>query len=253
LQRQLGFAETEQRAVAELERSGLASKNRLLELNRSVEALRGQSAQLASDVARFGAQAVELDAEKLRLREAALNEATRELREAQLRINDTLPRIAADEDQLARLTIRAPMAGQVVNLAIFTKGGVVEAGRPLLDIVPAEPGIVAEAEIRPEDVEHLRIGQKAQVIAVGFNQRETLPIEGEVRVISADRITDPHTGRGYFRVEIALLADRQNGSLLARLGPGMPVEVVVPVAPRTALEYLAEPLLQNMRGAMREL
>lgn len=253
LRRQLAFAEDEQRSIAQLERIGLASKNRLLELSRNVEALRGQVGQLSSDVARFGAQAMELAAEKLRLREASQTEATRELREAQLRINDVTPRLVADRDLLARQEIRAPIAGEVVNLAIFTRGGVVEPGRPVLDIVPTARTIVAEAEIRPEDIEHLRIGQPAQVVAVGFNPRETGPIQGEVRVISADRVTDPKTGRGYFKAEIALLADREEGALLARLGPGMPVEIVVPVKPRSAFDYLVAPLRESLRAAWREI
>lgn len=251
--RQLGFAEDELRAISELERSGLASKNRMLELSRGVEALRGQVGQLSSDVARYGAQAIEMEAEKLRLREASQTEATRELREAQLRMNDVLPRITADRDLLQRLEVRAPIAGEVVNLAIFTKGGVVEPGRPILDIVPTDRTIVAEAEIKPEDIEHLRIGQAAEVVAVGFNPRKNLPIQGEVRVISADRVVDAKTGRTFFKAEIALLADHQQGELLARLGPGMPVEVIVPVAPRTALDYLIEPLRESLRGAGREL
>ncbi len=250
---QLGFAGDEKRAIATLERVGLASKNRLLELSRAVEGLRGQVGQLTSDVARYGAQAAEMAAEKLRLRDTAQTEATRELREAQLRINDVLPRLVADRDTLARLEIRAPLGGEVVNLAIFTKGGVVEPGKPVMDIVPSAPVIVAEAEIKPEDVEHLHIGQAADVIAVGFNARENAPLRGEIRVVSADRVTDSRTGRSYFKAEIALLADRQDGTLLSRLSPGMPVEVVVPVAPRTAFDYLIAPLRESMRGAWREL
>ncbi|MBN8907441.1 MAG: HlyD family type I secretion periplasmic adaptor subunit [Rhodospirillales bacterium] len=251
--RQLSLAEDEQRAIAELERIGLASKNRLLELSRAVESLRGSVGQLSADVARLGAQAIELAAEKLRLREVSQADATRELREAQLRINDVLPRLVADRDLLNRLEIRAPMAGEVVNLTIFTKGGVVEPGRPILDIVPADRTIVAEAEIRPEDVEHLRIGQAAEVVAVGFNPRENPPLQGEVRIISADRVTDGKTGRSFFKAEIALVGDRQGGALLSRLSPGMPVEVGVPVAPRTALDYLISPLRESFRGALREL
>ncbi len=250
---QLGFAEDEKIAIATLERVGLASKNRLLELSRAVEGLRGQVGQLTSDVARYGAMAAEMAAEKLRLRETAQTEATRELREAQLRINDVLPRLVADRDIMARLEIRAPAGGEVVNLAIFTKGGVVEPGRPVMDIVPTAPTIVAEAEIKPEDVEHLRIGQAADVIAVGFNPRENSPLRGEIRVVSADRVTDNRTGRSYFKAEIALLGDRQDGTLLSRLSPGMPVEVVIPVAPRTAFDYLIAPLRESMRGAWREL
>jgi HlyD family type I secretion membrane fusion protein len=251
--RQLGLAEDELRSIASLEKEGLASKNRLLELSRSVEALRGQVGQLSSDVARFGSQAIELTAEKLRLRENSANDATRELREAQLRINDVLPRLVADRDLLSRLEIRAPIDGQVVNLTIFTKGGVIEPGKPVLDIVPSTRTIVAEAEIKPEDVEYLRIGQSADVVAVGFNPRENAPIRGEVTVISADRISDSRSGRSFFKAEIALLADRQDGTLLSRLSPGMPVEVVVPVKPRTAFEYLVGPLRESFRAAWREM
>ncbi len=251
--RQLALAEQEQQAVGSLEKVGLAPKNRMLELERSVESLHGQIGQLSSDVARFSSAAVELQAEKLRLRQASESDATHELRDAQLRINDVLPRLAADRDLLGRLDIRAPIAGEVVNLAIFTKGGVIEPGKPIMDIVPRAATIVAEADIRPEDVEHLHVGQAAQIIATGFNQRSTAPIDGEVTVISADRVTDARTGRSYFKAEIALVADRQDGALLRRLGPGMPVQVIVPTQARTAFDYLVGPLRQSFRGALREL
>ena len=251
--RQLGFAEEEWRSVSRLDRSGLASKNRLLEISRAAESLRGQVGQLSTEVMRLGALAIELDAEKLRLRESSHAEATRDMQEAQMRIHDVIPRLAADRDILARLEIRAPIAGEVVNLAIFTHGGVVDSGRAMMDIVPRTRTIIAEAEIRPEDIEHLRVGQAASVIALGFNPRETAPIQGEIRVLSADRITDSRSGRTYFRAEVALVADQESGRLLARLGPGMPVDVVVPIAPRTALDYLIAPLRESLRTAGREL
>jgi HlyD family type I secretion membrane fusion protein len=251
--RQSTLAEQELNAVGELERIGLAPKNRMLELQRNVESLHGQAGQLSSDVARFGSAAVELEAEKLRLRQASEADATHELRDSQLRINDVLPRLAADRDLLGRLDVRAPIAGEVVNLAIFTKGGVIEPGKPIMDIVPRAPTIVAEAQIRPEDVEHLHVGQAAQVMATGFSLRDASPIDGEVTVISADGVTDPRSGRSYFKAEIALVADRQGGALLRRLGPGMPVQVIVPTRARTAFDYLVGPLRQSFRGALREL
>ena len=251
--RGLAFGTQQLGALTTLERMGLAGHNTVLELSRNVEALRGETGQLQSDIARHAAEAAELDAEKLRLRAAAQADATHELREAQLRINDVLPRLVADQDLLARLDIRAPVAGQVVDLQAFTRGGVIEPGKPILQIVPETRRIVATAEIRPEDIEHLRAGQPARIIATGFNARETQPMDGRVDIISADRITDPRTGRAYYTVEVSLLADHASGALLRQLGPGMPVEVVVPVKPRTALEYLTEPLRTSLRAAGREM
>ncbi len=249
----LAFGSQQLQALSTLQREGLAGRNAVLELSRAIESLRGETGQLQSDIARHQAETAELEAEKLRLRAAAQSDATHELREAQLRINDVVPRIVADRDLLARLEIRAPVAGEVVDLQAFTKGGVIEPGKPILQIVPRARTIVAVAEIRPEDIENLAVGQSARIIATGFNPRETQPIEGRVDVISADRITDPRSGRAYYTAEVSLLRDHDGGALLKRLGPGMPVEVVVPVKPRTALDYLTEPLRSSLRSAGREM
>ena len=249
----LALASEELQAFQTLARTGLASRTHVLELARGVEQLRGDVGQLQAEIAQRGAEAAELQAEKLRLRATAQSDATRELREAQLRINDVLPRIAADRDLLARLEIRAPASGQVVDQTVFTKGGIIEPGKPILDIVPSAPKIVAEADIRPEDIEFLRVGQIARVIATGFNPRETQAMQGRIDIISADRITDPRTGLATYRIEVTLLADREGGKLLKQLTPGMPVEVVVPVKPRTALDYLTEPLRSSFRKAGNEV
>ncbi len=84
-------------------------------------------------------------------------------------------------------------------------------------------------------------------MATGFSLRDAAPIDGEVTVISADRVTDARTGRSYFKAEIALVGDRQGGALLRRLGPGMPVQVIVPTQARTAFDYLVGPLRQSFR------
>jgi HlyD family type I secretion membrane fusion protein len=252
-QRGFAFAQEQLESLQALEKIGLTARNHVLELARTVESLRGDGGQLQSDIARHKAEAEELEAEKLRLRVAAQSDATHELREAQLRMNDVAPRLIADRDLLARLDIRAPVAGEVVDLQAFTKGGVIEPGKPILDIVPSAPTIVAEVDIRPEDIEHLHVGQSARVIVTGFNPRETAPIDGRVAVVSADRITDPRSGRSSYKAEVTLLADHDGGTLLQRLGPGMPVEVVVPVKPRTALDYLTEPLRSSLRSAGREM
>jgi HlyD family type I secretion membrane fusion protein len=249
----MDLAAQELQAFATLSQSGLASRTRVLELARNVESLRGDVGQLQSDIARHTAEAAELEAEKLRLRAAAQADATHELREAQLRINDVLPRIAADRDLLNRLDIRAPASGEVVDQTVFTKGGVIEPGKPILDIVPETPKIVAEADIRPEDIEYLRVGLPARVIATGFNPRETQPIQGRIDIISADHSTDPRTGRTYYKAEVILEHDREGGKLLRRLEPGMPVEVIIDVKPRTALEYLIEPLRSSLRQTGNEI
>lgn len=249
----LALAGQEMAAFTQLLRRGLASQTHVLELARGVESLRGDEGALRAQIAQHRAEEAELAAEKLRLRAAATQDATRELREAQLRINDVLPRIAADQDLLAHLDIRAPVSGRVVDQTVFTPGGVVEPGKAILDIVPDERSVVAEADIRPEDIEYLRVGQAARIIATGFNPRQTPPVQGHIALISADRVTDPRTGRLFYKAELRLDNDGEGGALLRQLAPGMPVDVIIPVQPRTALDYLTEPLRNSLRRTGHEM
>jgi hypothetical protein len=53
--------------------------------------------------------------------------------------------------------------------------------------------------------------------------------------------------------EISLSPTERTRALLSRLEPGMPVDVVVPVEPRTVLEYLLEPLRTSLRAAGHEM
>jgi HlyD family secretion protein len=69
---------------------------------------------------------------------------------------------------------------------------------------------------------------------------------GTVRTVSADSFTDEKTGKSYFRAEIVVPEAELNRirSTLGRgeLRPGLPVQAVLKVRSRTALQYLVEPL-----------
>ena len=74
----------------------------------------------------------------------------------------------------------------------------------------------------------------------------SLPLfTGTVRTVSADSFTDEKTGHSYFRAEI--LVPEAELTAFARSSAGRaparpPVEAVLTVRKRTALQYLLEPL-----------
>jgi HlyD family secretion protein len=75
----------------------------------------------------------------------------------------------------------------------------------------------------------------------------SLPLfSGRVRTVSADSLTDEKTGRSFFRAEIEVPPSelKQVQAVLGNgdLRPGLPVESVLTVRKRTALQYLLEPL-----------
>lgn len=97
-----------------------------------------------------------------------------ELLQTQNTIRELNEQTIAVSDVMNRTSIVAPISGVVVNLQVFTQGGVVTPGQPLLDIVPIDDGLIIEARVDPIDVDVVRPGLKAQVMIL---TGEKTPIE----------------------------------------------------------------------------
>ncbi len=181
------------------------------------------------------------------------SEVGKELREIDAKIGEFLERKVAAEDQLRRVDIRAPQDGTVHQSTVHTVGGVIPAGgEAIMLIVPSADNLAIEAKVAPQDIDQLRIGQKAGLRFSAFSQRTTPEITGTVSRISADITADQRTGLSFYTIRIAIPPEE-----LVRLGdvrmvPGMPVETFVQTGERTVLSYLVKPLHDQISRAFRE-
>lgn len=256
IREQQRILQQELNGLRELEKKGFASTNRVRALERALAELQGREAAMAAEVARAGEGMGETRMQSLTITSGALEEIATELRDTQVRISDVLPKLIAAREQLQRARVRAPASGQVVGLTIFTVGGVVSPGQTLMEVVPGNRMLVVQAQVQPGDADDVYQGQKAQVRFLSVNDR-TLPLlEGRVRTISADSFTEESTGRTYFRAEVEVAPSELDKvrDVLGRgqLRPGLPVEVVMAVRKRTALQYILEPLTGNFWRSLRE-
>jgi HlyD family secretion protein len=225
---------------------GFASMNRVRALERSQADLKGQEAQMVSEFARAGEGIGETRMQSLSVSRERLEQIENDLKDTQSKLSETLPKLVATREQLERSQVRAPATGQVVGLQIFTVGGVVAAGQKLMDIVPDGRELVIQSQLNPSDADDAYQGQTAQIRFASVHNRSLPLFSGTVRTVSADSFTDEKTGRSYFRVEIVVPEAELNRvrSVLGNgeLRPGLPVEAVLTVRKRTALQYLMEPL-----------
>src|SRR5690606_23065865 len=127
--------------------------------------------------------------------------------------------------------------GLVTNLQYFTRGGVIGAGSPILDIVPVDDELLVEAMIRPTDIDAVRIGLPAQIRLTAYKQRTTPVIEGTVVHVSADQLIDERTGDSYFDARVELDPDSLASVNRVELYPGMPAEVIIVTGERRAIDY----------------
>lgn len=243
--------------IRSLHEQGYAPITRVRQLERTASELRGREGQLQAEIARANDAIGETRMQMLSITGDTQEEVAELLRQAETQLNDLQPRWRAAKDQLARAQVRAPASGQVVGLTVFTVGGVVSPGQVLMEVVPGSAALVVEARVSPNDADDLNVGQETEVRFTAFQERDLPILHGKLTRLSADSFVDEQSGLSYFTAtvevppaEMAKL-ERVRG-VDTGLRPGLPVEVLVPLKKRTALQYLVEPLQQSLWRSFRE-
>ena len=228
-------------------------KTAILQLRRSIAEHRGMMAQMKGSQAELREKMAEFQLRTSVLESEYRQQAVKRLSEVQQRLSDLHQQLLPLQDARRRLTVTAPVDGEVVALQVHSRGGVVSPGQPLMDIVPEDNPLIVECHIMVKDITHVYKGQTADVQLLAFQQRTTPKVTGEVVYVSADRILrkTPYGEQPTYVVHVELdkeeLAENQ-----LYLTAGMPVAVFIRTTPRTVLDYALEPMLENFQHALRE-
>lgn len=243
--------------LRKLAAQGYAPMNRVRALERSEAALTGEEGSYRAQIARSGEAIGETRMQLMSLDQRMMEEVTGQLRDVQVRLDELQPKLVALREQLARSTVRAPEGGKVVGLTTFTIGGVAAPGSTLMEIVPQDRALVIQANVSPADADDLRVGQTTQIRFTSLHERDLPILKGRLTKLSADSFLDESTGQRFFRAEVSVPPAEMERIRKARgprtgLQAGLPVEVLVPLRKRSALDYLVEPLLQTFWRSGRE-
>ena len=253
IDRQLELIDEEIATVDDLLRKGLERKPRMLALQRARADLEGQRNAAVNNAAGTRELIVATQAERAALVSGRAEEVATGLAEALAAVNRLRAEVQSARDRLDRTEIRAPVAGEVVDLKLRTLGGVVTPGEPILDLVPRGQPLVLEARVSPKDIDVVHPGLKADIHLTAYHTRYLARVQGEVRQVSADRLTDQKTGEPYYTAQIYVdVAELQKSSPDVHLSPGMPAEAMIITGERTAFEYLIQPIRGTFRRALRE-
>ncbi len=231
---------------------GYVSKLRVIEMRRQrLVAARDRDAALATarkaqaQIAVAGGNSSQSIAEA---RARILAELARAESDARLRKEELTK--ATKRSSLQRLV--SPVDGTVTQLAVHTVGGVVEAAKPIMIIVPTRGKLVAEVTIANKDVGFVRRGQPValKVEAFAFTRYGAVP--GRLEQISSDAVQDEKRGLIYTaRVALDRATIRRDGRAIA-LTPGMAVTADIRTGRRSLASYLLSPIDEIRTTAARE-
>lgn len=231
---------------------GLTQASRLFDLQREEANIQGQIGQLEAEIADLHGQATSNQISRLQLITSRREEALTQLRDMQFQQIELIERQISLAETLSRLDVRSPVSGIVFESQVFAVQAVVQAGAPIMYIIPQDQPLIVAARIDAINIDDVYPGQEASLRLLAFDQRSLPEITGRLTQVSADVITDEATQQTYYAATV--VPDQQSIDQLNdhELLPGMPVEAYLTTGVRSPLNYLTQPLMAYFDRAFRE-
>jgi protease secretion system membrane fusion protein len=250
---QSGKQSEQLKSISDLANEGYAPRNQALQLEQGQAELRAVMADLEGNRQRLQRSIAEMKMRMQQRREEYRRDASAQLADARRELQGLRERTSALGAELRRVQLKAPVDGQVIGLTI-TNGSVVSAGQKLMDVVPAEEGVVLEVRIPTHVIDRIKTGDATNVRFSAFAHSPQLVVDAIVKSISGDVLMEqtPAGTMSYYlaRVEVTPEGLKQLGD--RNLQPGMQAEVLIKTGERSLLTYLLHPLTKRIAASLKE-
>jgi protease secretion system membrane fusion protein len=238
--------------MRDLAKEGFMANNRVLEAEQNLASINANISADIGNIGRTKRQISELKMQKIQRNQEYQKEVRTQLSEAQKQADALQNQLKGLDRNVQNIDIKAPVAGTVVGLSVFTKGAVVAPGFKLMDIVPVEDNLVVEGQLPVHLVDKVYPGLPVSLIFTAFNQNKTPHIPGEVVNVSADRFIEEKTGQPYYKVTSKVAPEGVKMVYNLKIRPGMPVDMFVKTGERTMMNYLLKPIFDHLKLSMSE-
>jgi HlyD family secretion protein len=257
VKRQIALVQEDIKTKEHLLAAGLVRKPDVLILQRTQANLEGEVGRIMGDIGDAKERIARAVEQINGVRKTAIKTAVEQMHEVRGELVDVRERMLSAKGVLDRTTIRAPVKGVVVKLRFHTRGGVVEPGKPIMELLPLDEPLVIEARVRPQDIDSVKHGQEAMVRLTALSRRVTPMVSGDVIYLSADTVADEKKSQQTGPSDIYVVRVRLHNKEVAAIHgfnptPGMPAEVFIKTSERTFFQYLMKPIEDSMSRAFRE-
>ena len=250
---QIASLTDELRGLRQLFEKGLVAVSRVTALERQKTLLEGTVKKARNDAQKAKDKIAEIALRKDALRKDYRQESANALVEIGKQIAASRQERQVALDQMTRTDIRSPATGTVQQMRVFTVGGVVRPGEPLMDVVPQSDEFTVKAKVAPTDIDRIREGMDVEINLNALTKYRREKLMGKLRYVSRDVITEGNASTPpYFSVEVTLDAASFPADIREKIVAGMEAAIIIPTKGRTVLQYLTAPVLENMEESLRE-
>ena len=244
--------EKEMAITEPLTKNNVVSEVQFLQLKRQASLITGDYKATAHAVSRIKSSIEELEKRRNDITFEFQNRSKQEWNKVVAEIDRIREEQSVLADRVRRTVVRSPVDGVVKQILVNTVGGVIRPGMSLMEIVPDDDILLVEAKINPADIAYIYPGQSAMVKFTAYDFSIYGGLEGVVKHVSADTITDERD-QSYYLVQIEtrkkhLGSDEKPLNIMI----GMTVNVDILTGKKTVLDYLLKPILKVKQNALRE-
>lgn len=232
-----------------LEASGAVSEVDLLRLERDTARLRGDRDQAIEQVGRVKSAITEAKRKIGEINTSFLNQVRTDLSETTAKLSAIFEVSIALDDKVKQSVLKSPVNGTVSRLFYNTVGGVIQPGKEVLELVPADDTLVLETKITPRDIAFVGVNQPAAVKLTAYDYTIYGTMEAKVKSIAADSIIDEE-GNAFYIVKVQTLKPSLGEDL--PIIPGMVAQVDIITGKKSLLSYLLKPVLKAKSYAFTE-
>lgn len=244
---------TREIAITEpLTKNMVVSEVQFLQMKRQAAMIRGDYDATSHTIARINANIGELRKRRMEIVYQFRNKAKAELNEVTAEIQQIKETESVLADRVDRTIVRSPVNGTINQILINTIGGVVKPAMDMLEIVPDGDAVMVEVKIKPSDIAYIYPGQRAKVKFSAYDFSIYGGLDGTVKHVSANTITDERDNSFYL---VRIAADR---NYLEKEGKryyimtGMTADVNILTGKKTIMDFILKPILKVKQNALGE-
>jgi protease secretion system membrane fusion protein len=234
-----------------LVQEGYTPRNRLLEQERQLAELISVTSELEARIAREGSSGSEIRLRELQRRQEYLKDVETQATETHREVANLAERLKDADADLERMTVRAPLSGQVVAMTGQAPGVVIAPNTKLMEIVPVGDKLLIDVQVPITAASRVKPGLETDIRISTFRDAPSVVVQGRVQSVSGDR-HEPPNASPYYLARVEVTAEGVKKLKGRELHPGMSTEVVIKTGERSFMKYLMDPISRRLFESLRE-
>jgi protease secretion system membrane fusion protein len=210
------------------------------------------TSELEARIAREGSSGAEIRLRELQRRQEYLKDVETQATETRREVANLGERLKDAEADLDRMTVRAPISGQVVAMIAQAPGVVITPNSKLMEIVPVGDKLLIDVKVPITAASRVKAGLETDVRITSFPDTPALIIQGRVLSVSNDRYDPPAPALPHYLARVEVTTEGIDKLQGRQLRPGMSADVVIKTGQRSVMTYLMDPISRRLFDSLKE-